>query len=162
MIDIREATIIDLQEAMNEKRLSARELVLFYLSRIARIDQCAGGLNAVLEVNPEALFVADMLDAERDKGHVRGALHGIPIMLKDTVNTADKMHTSAGSLALADNLAPYDAPVVMRLREAGAIMLAKANMTETRARLPCRSRTSAASSARAISTLCFSVNANLA
>jgi amidase len=115
---------------MERKELTARELVLFYLSRIGQIDQCEGGLNAVLEANPDALFIADMLDEERGQGNVRGPLHGIPIMLKDTINTADKMHTSAGSLALADNLAPYDAHVVTRLRQAGAIMLGKTNMTE--------------------------------
>ena len=130
MINIQGATITELQDSMGQKYLTARELVLFYLSRIAQIDQCEGGLNAVLEINPDALFIADMLDGERKKGRVRGLLHGIPIMLKDTINTADKMHTSAGSLALADNLAPYDAHVVTLLREAGAIILAKTNMTE--------------------------------
>jgi amidase len=130
MIPIQDMTIVALQEAMARGQIGARELVLFYLSRIARIDHGEGGLNAVLEVNPDALFIADMLDGERQKGHVRGPLHGIPIMLKDTINTADKMHTSAGSLALAGNLAPYDAHVVTRLRRAGAILLAKTNMTE--------------------------------
>ena len=130
MIRIQEATIPELQEAMNQRQITARELVLFYLSRVAQIDQCEGGLNAVLEMNPDALFIADMLDEERRGGQVRSPLHGIPIMLKDTINTADKMHTSAGSLALASNLAPYDAYVVTRLRRAGAIILAKTNMTE--------------------------------
>jgi len=130
MVNIQEATIIELQDAMNQKWITARELVFFYLSRIGQIDQCEGGLNAVLEINPDALFIADMLDHERKEGHVRSLLHGIPIMLKDTINTADKMHTSAGSLALADNLAPYDAHVVTRLRRAGAIILGKTNMTE--------------------------------
>ena len=127
---ITSMNILALQEAMAQKQLTARELVLFYLSRIAEIDQCEGGLNAVLEINPDALFIADMLDEERKKGRVRSLLHGIPIMLKDTINTADNMHTSAGSLALADNLAPYDAHVVTRLRQAGAIILGKTNMTE--------------------------------
>jgi amidase len=130
VIDVQRATIIELQEAMDQRQITARELVLFYLSRIGQIDQCEGGLNAVLEVNPNALFVADMLDRERKSGTVRSLLHGLPIMLKDTINTADKMHTSAGSLALADNLAPYDAHVVTRLRQAGAIVLGKTNMTE--------------------------------
>jgi len=125
-----DATIVDLQRAFREGRLTSRELVLCYLARIAAFDQCEGGLNAVLELNPDALFIADMLDGERARGRVRGPLHGIPILLKDTINTADKMHTSAGSLALADNLAPYDAHVVTRLRTAGAIILGKANMTE--------------------------------
>jgi len=130
MINMRETTIVALQDAMDKKQTTAREIVLFYLSRIAQIDQCEGGLNAVLEINPDALFIADMLDRERENGRVRSLLHGIPIMLKDTINTADKMHTSAGSLALADNLAPYDAHVVTRLRRAGAIILGKTNMTE--------------------------------
>lgn len=130
MIDLRQMNIPVLQEAMDQEQITARELVLSCLSRIAQVDRGAEGLNAVLELNPDALFVADMLDAERKKGRVRGLLHGIPIMLKDTLNTADKMHTSAGSLALADNLAPYDAHVVTRLRRAGAIVLGKTNMTE--------------------------------
>lgn len=130
MIDIPKMDILSLQEAMDQKQLTARELVLHCLSRIAQIDHCTEGLNSVLEVNPDALFIADMLDAERKKGRVRSLLHGMPIMLKDTFNTADKMHTSAGSLALADNLAPYDAHAVVRLRRAGAILLGKTNMTE--------------------------------
>jgi amidase len=130
MINVQDMTIVEIQDAMDQKQLTARELVLIYLSRIAQIDQCEEGLNAVLEINPDALFVADMLDEERKKGRVRSLLHGIPIMLKDTINTADSMHTSAGSLALADNLAPYDAHVATRLRQAGAIILAKTNMTE--------------------------------
>ncbi len=127
---IWDATIVELQDALTAGRFTSRELVLCYLARIAEFDHCQGGLNAVLEVNPDALFIADALDAERARGHVRGPLHGIPIMLKDTINTADRMHTSAGSLALADNLAPYDAHVVTRLRAAGAIVLGKTNMTE--------------------------------
>jgi len=130
MIDVQEMTIVALQDAMNQKQITARELVLFYMSRIAQIDQCERGLNAVLEISPDALFTADMLDKERENGRVRSLLHGIPIMLKDTINTADRMHTSAGSLALADNRAPYDAHVVTRLRHAGAIILGKTNMTE--------------------------------
>jgi len=130
VIDIVASDIPALQHAMEHQELTARQLVLHYLSRIAQIDQCEDGLNAVLEVSPDALFIADALDAERTQGHVRSPLHGIPIMLKDTINSADKMHTSAGSLALEDNLAPYDAHVVTRLRRAGAILLGKTNMTE--------------------------------
>jgi amidase len=130
MIDLIRADVPALQEAMQRGEITARKLALLYLERIAQIDQCEGGLNAVLELNPDALFIADALDAERAREHVRGPLHGIPIMLKDTINTADKMHTSAGSLALADNLAPYDAHVATRLRRAGAIILGKTNMTE--------------------------------
>ena len=130
MIDLANIHILELQEAMNQQQISAREVALWCLSRIAKIDQCDGGLNAVLEINPDALFIADMLDAERQRGQVHSPLHGIPVMLKDTINTADRMHTSAGSLALAENLAPYDAHVVTRLRQAGAVILGKTNMTE--------------------------------
>ena len=130
MIDLENITIQELQKAMSHNQISARETVLWYLRRIAKIDQGKAGLNAVLELNPDALFIADMLDEERKRGQVRSVLHGILVMLKDTINTADKMHTSAGSLALAGNLAPYDAQVVTRLRAAGAIVLGKTNMTE--------------------------------
>lgn len=127
-IDLENASILELQAAMNQSQITAREIVLWHLARIAKIDQGDAGLNAVLEINPDALFIAGMLDAERRRGHVRSRLHGIPVMLKDTINTADKMHTSAGSLALAGNLAPYEAHVVTRLVAAGAIVLGKTNI----------------------------------
>ena len=134
------ATISEIHSAYNDKKLSVRNLVLSFLSRIASIDKCKDGLNSVLEINPDALCIADELDqrllhggeiANRKSGDFRfGPLFGIPVLLKDNINTADRLHTSAGSVALADNYAPYDAHIVRRLREAGAIILGKANMTE--------------------------------
>ena len=130
MIEIEESTILELQDAMQNNKLTSRELVLYYFSRIAEIDKCDGGLNSVLELNPDALFIADSLDEMRANGTILGPLHGIPVMLKDNISTHDKMHTSAGSVALQDNYASYDAHIVKLLREAGALILGKANMTE--------------------------------
>jgi amidase len=130
MIKIEESTILELQDAMKKNEITSRELVLYYLSRIAEIDKCDGGLNSVLELNPDALFIADSLDEMRVNGTILGSLHGIPVMLKDNISTHDKMHTSAGSVALQDNYAPYDAHIVKLLREAGAVILGKTNMTE--------------------------------
>jgi amidase len=113
-----------------EKKLTVRRLILIFLSRIAEIDKCENGLNSVLEVNPDALFIADALDKKLANDIEMPPLFGIPILLKDNINTADRLHTSAGSVALADNYAPYDAHIVKRLREVGAIILGKANMTE--------------------------------
>ena len=123
-----------------KKKLSVRNLVLSFLERIAKIDKCLDGLNSVLEINPEALPIADSLDRKlcetcfsgKDSLHDKNfpPLFGIPVLLKDNINTADRLHTSAGSLALADNYAPYDAHIVKLLREAGAVILGKANMTE--------------------------------
>lgn len=115
---------------MEKGELTSRQLVQMYLERIALIDKGEKGLNSVLEVNPDAIFLAEAMDEERKKGNIRGPLHGIPIMVKDNINTKDKMHTSAGALALAGNYAPYDAFVVKRLREAGAVILGKTNLTE--------------------------------
>ena len=130
MINIEKNTIPKLQEAMQKNEINSRDLALHYLSRIAEIDKCEGGLNSVLELDPDALFVADMLDAMRKNGTMLGPLHGIPIMVKDNISTNDKMHTSAGSLALQHNYAPYDAHIVKLLRESGAVILGKTNMTE--------------------------------
>lgn len=129
---IVDATIAEMQAAMETRETSSRELVLAYMERIARYDKDGPRLNSVLELNPDALFIAEALDQERmnqSKG-VRGPLHGIPILLKDNINTLDKMHTSAGSLALADSYASADAFLVKKLREAGAVILGKTNMTE--------------------------------
>ena len=127
---INESTIFELQEAMQKNELTSRQLVLHYFSRIASIDKCDGGLNSILEINPDALFISDSLDTMRANGTILGPLHGIPVMVKDNINTHDKMHTSAGSVALADNYAPYDAHIVKLLREAGAVIIGKVNMTE--------------------------------
>jgi amidase len=123
-----EANIAQLRALMSSKRISSVQLIRHYQDRISRLDKNA--LNSVLEVNPDALKIAQKLDAERAKGISRGVLHGIPVLLKDNINTADKLHTSAGSLALKDSRASEDAALVSKLREAGAIILGKTNMTE--------------------------------
>jgi amidase len=122
-----EASIETVQEAVEKGDVSYKEIVLMYLSRIRKFNK---GVNAVLEINPDALFIAESLDLEREQKGKRGMLHGIPVLLKDNIDTADKMHTSAGSLALKDNVASTDAFIVQKLREAGAIILGKVNMTE--------------------------------
>lgn len=125
-----EATIKETAAALEQGRMTSRELVLFYMKRIAEIDQAGPRLNSVLEINPDALHIAEALDRERQLTGARSLLHGIPVLIKDNINTHDKMHTSAGSLALADNYAPYDAFAVRKLREAGAVILGKTNLTE--------------------------------
>ncbi len=111
-------------------RQSARGLVETYLVRIEAIDRSGPRLNSVLELNPDALAIADALDAERRAQGPRGPLHGIPILLKGNIDTADRMQTTAGSLALAGSIAPQDAFIVQRLRQAGALILGKANLSE--------------------------------
>lgn len=127
MPQLLEATLTQLQSYMQQGQLSAAELVGFYLSRIERFDP---QLRSVIETNPQALEIAYALDQERQQQGPRGPLHGIPLLLKDNIATHDAMHTSAGSLALAHSMAPQDAFLVQRLRQAGAILLGKTNMTE--------------------------------
>jgi len=127
---LREATVAGLQEAMGAGRLTARELTELYLERIAAADRGPDGLNSVIEVNPEAAAIAAERDAERAAGRARGPLHGIPVLLKDNIDTADGMRTSAGSLALAEHTARADAHLVRRLRDAGAVILGKTNLSE--------------------------------
>ena len=124
---------MNIQEAnqkMQDGTLSAVELVSTCLERIDSIDQAGPTLNAILELNPEAMALAEALDEERTRGQVRGPLHGIPIVLKDNIDTADQMTTTAGSLALKGSFASQDAFLVQGLRRAGAIILAKANLSE--------------------------------
>src|SRR6185369_1113190 len=118
-----EATIDALQAQMTAGTLTAHDLTAAYLARIAAIDKAGPKLNAVLELNPDALIIADALDAERKSGKVRGPLHGIPVLIKDNIDTADRMQTTAGSLALLGQKVPRDAHVAARLREAGAVIL---------------------------------------
>ena len=125
-----EATISQVQEMMEKGELTSRELVLFYMEQIARHDKAGPALNAVLELNPDAFHIAEALDHERQLRGPRGPLHGIPVLLKDNIDTADKMHTSAGSLALANSYAATDAFLVEKLRKAGAVILGKTNLTE--------------------------------
>lgn len=128
---LEEATLDQLQVEMAEGRLSARELTSKYLARIGALDSKGPALHSVLEVNPDALALAEELDAERKKQGPRGPLHGIPILLKDNLDTADRMKTTAGSLALVDAPPPArDAFVVQKLREAGALLLGKTNLSE--------------------------------
>jgi amidase len=125
-----EATIAELGAAMRSGRLSSRRLTQAYLRRIRRIDLSGIQLNSVIEVNPDALEIAAELDRERRRGHVRGPLHGIPILVKDNFATRDRMETTAGSLALLGAEVPRDAFVIRRLRRAGAVILGKANLSE--------------------------------
>ncbi|MFS0870006.1 amidase family protein [Paenibacillus xylanilyticus] len=122
-----EADIVSLQAAMESGSISSEVCVRWYLERITRLDP---KLKSVLEVNPEAIGEAIALDAERREYGARGPLHGIPILLKDNIDTGDRMHTSAGSVALAKHFAPSDSAVAAQLRAAGAVFLGKANMTE--------------------------------
>ena len=122
-----EATIPQLQASMNAGGLTSRELTAGYLGRIAALNPL---LNAVIETNPNAIAAAVERDRERRNGYLRGPLHGIPILLKDNIATADTMQTTAGSLALVNSKVPADAPIVNRLRAAGAVILGKANLSE--------------------------------
>jgi amidase len=124
------ASIADLQQRMAKGQISSRAIVQQYLDRIAALDKAGPTINAIIELNPEALALAERLDAERKSGTVRGPLHGIPVLLKDNLDTADRMHTSAGSLALAGHIAMRDSTVAAKLREAGAVILGKTNLSE--------------------------------
>ncbi len=128
--DLANATITDIQDWFDQGRLTAAELVLMYLERIARFDRSGPRLNSVLEINPDAYHIAAALDQERAQRGPRGPLHGIPVILKDNIATGDKMHTSAGSLAMKDVYAPADSWVAERLSQSGAVILGKANLTE--------------------------------
>jgi amidase len=125
-----EATIAELQTAMRRGDTTSRQLTQAYITRINEVDFTGARLNSVLEINPDALTIADELDAERRAGHVRGPLHGIPILLKDNIATDDRMETTAGSLALLGSRPPRDAFVARQLRNAGAVVLGKANLAE--------------------------------
>jgi amidase len=127
---LEELTIDDLQSRMRTGSDTAESLARQYLDRIAALDQRGPAINAVIELNPDALSIAAQLDGERKAGKVRGPLHGIPVLIKDNIDTADKMHTTAGSLALAENVAARDSFVAERLRVAGAVILGKTNLSE--------------------------------
>ncbi len=130
--ELEETSIAQLQEAMSSGRLGARQIAEMYLARIEEVDSPRGsvGLNAMMELNPDAIAIADQRDRERKEGFLRGPLHGIPIIIKDNIDTADRMRTSAGSLALAESIAKEDAYIVRRMREAGAVLLGKTNLSE--------------------------------
>jgi amidase len=126
--EFEEITVAELQEGMKAGKFSARSITEKYLSRIEAIDKKT--VNAVIERNPDALAIAEALDKERKERGARGPLHGIPVLIKDNIDTADKMKTSAGSLALADSIPPKDSFVAQRLRAAGAVILGKTNLSE--------------------------------
>ena len=127
---MEEMTIGELQHKMDSGELTARSITEVYLERIEKLDKQGPAINAVIELNPDALAIADALDAERKAKGIRGPLHGIPVMLKDNIDTADRMMTTAGSLALVGSYAPQDSFVAQRLREAGAVILGKTNLSE--------------------------------
>ena len=128
--DLADDDIAGLQQAMTAGTLSSRQITQWSLDRIAAIDDAGPTLNAVLATNPDALAIADERDAERRAGRIRGPLHGIPVLLKDNIDTGDRMPTTAGSLSLAGTPAKGDAEVTRRLREAGAVILGKTNLSE--------------------------------
>ena len=125
--ELEEITVAQLQDSMRTGARTSRSICAAYLARIAELDP---KLHAVLETNPDALTAADRLDAERKAGHVRGPLHGIPVLVKDNIATVDRMMTTAGSLALVGVTAPRDAALVARLRAAGAVIIGKTNLSE--------------------------------
>jgi amidase len=128
--ELNELSVAQLQEGMTSGRFTSRRLVDLYVQRIAQIDAAGPRLRSVIEVNPDATSIADALDTERKAKGPRGPLHGIPVLIKDNIDTGDKMLTTAGSLALVGGPAPRDAFVVERLREAGAVILGKTNLSE--------------------------------
>ena len=127
---LAEATIAELQAGLADGAWTTRAIAEAYLTRIDEIDGRGPALRSVLETNPDALDIADQLDLERREGRLRGPLHGIPVLLKDNIDTADRMTTTAGSLALAGWVPPEDSAVAARLRGAGALLLGKANLSE--------------------------------
>ena len=125
-----ELSVAELQSRMTKGTLTSRTLTAAYLSRIAAVDRSGPTLNSVIETNPDALAIAAERDVERRAGKVRGPLHGIPVLIKDNIDSADRMQTTAGSLALVGKPSPRDAFIVQRLREAGAVLLGKTNLSE--------------------------------
>jgi amidase len=130
VFELEEATVADLRKRMTAGSLTAHALTERYLERIAAIDKRGPALNSVIELNPDALSIATALDAERKTKGPRGPLHGIPVLIKDNIDTADRMMTTAGSLALLGSIAARDAVVAQRLRAAGAVLLGKTNLSE--------------------------------
>ena len=128
--ELDEVTIADLQDGMKSGKYSARSIAEKYLARIDAIDKKGPAINSIIELNPDALQIADAMDKERKSAKVRRPLHGIPILIKDNIDTADKMMTTAGSLALVGSKPPIDSMVAQKLRNAGAVILGKTNLSE--------------------------------
>lgn len=130
--DLEETTVTDLQAAMQSGKLTARSIAEKYLARIAAVDKAKHGpaINSIIELNPDALAIADALDKERKVKGPRGPMHGIPVLIKDNIDTSNRMATTAGSLAMVGAKPPKDAFIVQRLRDAGAVILGKTNLSE--------------------------------
>ena len=128
--ELDEITIDQLQDGMKSGKFTARSLVEKYSSRIAEIDKQGPAINTVIELNPDAVGIANALDEERKAKGPRGPLHGIPVLIKDNIDTADGMMTTAGSLALVGSKPPKDSMVALKLRGAGAVILGKTNLSE--------------------------------
>ncbi len=127
---MEELSILELQQAMQAGELTSRQVVEQYLQRIEAVDRNGPSINSVIEINPDALDIASQLDQERQQGSLRGSLHGIPVLIKDNIDTADNLMTTAGSLALDGHIASQDAFLVSQLRNAGAVILGKTNLSE--------------------------------
>jgi amidase len=130
LFSLSEITVDELQQKMQAGEYTSHAITMMYLNRIKTIDDEGPSLNSIIELNPDALSIADAMDQERKKGKIRGPLHGVPILIKDNIDTSDKMMTTAGSLALEGHIAAKDAFVVKKLREAGAVLLGKTNLSE--------------------------------
>jgi amidase len=128
--ELDEITISDLQGGMKSGKFTARSLVEKYSARIEEIDKHGPAINSIIELNPDALSIADTLDEERKAKGPRGPMHGVPVLIKDNIDTADRMMTTAGSLALVGSKPPRDSYVAQKLRSAGAVILAKTNLSE--------------------------------
>ncbi len=128
--ELNEMTIDELQEKMQAGVYTSAMLTDLYLQRIAAVDKDGPALNAVIEINPDARVIAEQMDRERKEGKLRGPLHGIPILVKDNIDTADKMMTTAGSIALEGHKAKQDAFIIGQLRNAGAVLIGKTNLSE--------------------------------
>jgi len=128
--ELNEVTIDTLQQKMQSKEYTSRSITELYLKRIDAIDKAGPKLNSIIQLNPDALSIADAMDKERASGKIRGPLHGIPVLIKDNINTGDKMMTTAGASALIGNVVKDDAFIVKKLREAGAVLLGKTNLSE--------------------------------
>ncbi len=127
-IELEEISVSDLQNAMSSGKASAKEIVQSYIEKIGAVDK---KINSAAAINPDALTLAEAMDIQRKSGKIRSPLHGVPVLLKDNIDTADKMKTTAGSLALMDAPTPkQDAFLVQKLREAGAVILGKTNLSE--------------------------------
>jgi amidase len=129
-MELPEYSIAELQTCLDRGEWTAVSLCEAFLARIAEIDRAGPSLRSVIEINPDALAIAAALDHERQHKGPRGPLHGVPMLVKDNIDTVDRMMTTAGSLALEGNIAPKDAFVVQKLREAGVVLLGKTNMSE--------------------------------